>query len=100
MRHNVPLPRNEMPNIATSRFDNTTTPLIATDNHRGLTTDEAQARLKQYGPNAVVEEKAHPLKAFVKRFWAPIPWLLEATIIIQIFLREQVEAAVIDRKST
>ncbi len=61
----------------------------------GLTSAEAQARLKQYGPNAVVEEKAHPVKAFVRRFWAPIPWLLEATIIIQLFLGERVEAAVI-----
>ena len=84
-----------MPTIATSRIGNTTTPSIANDKHRGLTTAEAQARLRQFGPNAVVEEKAHPLKAFLKRFWAPIPWLLEATIIIQIFLRERVEAAVI-----
>jgi H+-transporting ATPase len=33
--------------------------------------------------------------AFLKRFWAPIPWLLEATTIIQVFLREKVKAAVI-----
>ena len=71
------------------------TPTIAANNHRGLTTAEAQARLKQFGPNAVVEEKAHPLRQFLKRFWAPIPWLLEATIIIQLFLGEHVEAAVI-----
>lgn len=32
------------------------TPTVATNNHRGLTTVEAQARLKQFGPNAVVEE--------------------------------------------
>jgi len=64
-------------------------------NNSGLSTAEAQARLKRFGPNAVVEEKAHPVKAFVKRFWAPIPWLLEATIIIQVFLGEEVEAAVI-----
>ena len=76
-----------MPNIATSRIGNTTTPRVTNHNHRGLTTAEAQARLKQFGPNAVVEEKAHPLKDFLKRFWAPIPWLLEATIIIQLFLR-------------
>ncbi len=69
--------------------------IVRSPNQQGLTTAEAQARLKQYGPNAVVEEKAHPLKAFVKRFWAPIPWLLEATIIIQLFLGERVEAAVI-----
>ncbi len=64
-------------------------------NGHGLTSAEAQARLKQFGPNAVVEEKAHPFKEIIKRFWAPIPWLLEATIIIQLFLGESVEAAVI-----
>ncbi len=64
-------------------------------NHRGLTAAEARARLRQFGPNAVVEEQAHPLRQFVRRFWAPIPWLLEATIIIQLFVGERVEAAVI-----
>ncbi|HEV2247334.1 MAG TPA: plasma-membrane proton-efflux P-type ATPase [Terriglobia bacterium] len=68
---------------------------ITNHNNSGLTTAEAHARQRQFGPNAVVEEKAHPVKAFVKRFWAPIPWLLEATIIIQLFLGEKVEAAVI-----
>lgn len=68
---------------------------ITHNNCRGLSTVEAQARLKQFGPNAVVEERAHPLRAFIKRFWAPIPWLLEATIIIQFFLHEEVEAVVI-----
>ncbi len=94
-RHSAPWPRNGMPDIATSRVSSTTAPRITNHNHRGLSTADAQARLKQFGPNAVVEEKAHPLRAFVKRFWAPIPWLLEATIIIQLFLREEVEAAVI-----
>ncbi len=69
--------------------------IVPAGDRGGLTSAEAQARLKQYGPNAVVEEKAHPVKAFVRRFWAPIPWLLEATIIIQLFLGERVEAAVI-----
>jgi H+-transporting ATPase len=74
---------------------NTTSSIVRARNQEGLTTAEAQARLKQSGPNAVVEEKAHPVKAFVKRFWAPIPWLLEATIAIQLFLGERVEATVI-----
>jgi H+-transporting ATPase len=73
----------------------TMTPAIAANNGRGLTSAEARARLKQFGPNAVVEAKVHPFKEFIKRFWAPIPWLLEATIIIQLFLGENVEAAVI-----
>ncbi len=71
------------------------TPTKANNNRRGLTTAEAHTLLKQFGPNSVVEEKAHPLKKFFKRFWAPIPWLLDATIIIQLFLGERVEAAVI-----
>jgi H+-transporting ATPase len=82
-------------NTATSGTNKTTAPRVTNHNHRGLTTTEALTRLKQSGPNAVVEEKAHPLSAFLKRFWAPIPWLLEATIIIQLFLGEKVEAVVI-----
>jgi H+-transporting ATPase len=68
---------------------------LATNQPPGLTTAEAAARLKQFGPNAVVEEKAHPLRRFLTRFWSPIPWLLEATIIIQLFLGETIEASVI-----
>ena len=81
---------------APSQGDGAPTQARLTDhNHRGLAAAEARARLVQFGPNAVVEEKPHPLKDFLKRFWAPIPWLLEATIILQLFLHEQVEAAVV-----
>lgn len=61
----------------------------------GLTASDVQVRRAQFGPNAVREEPPHPLRQFLKRFWTPIPWLLEATILIQIFLGERVEAAVI-----
>lgn len=61
----------------------------------GLTTAEAHARLKKFGPNAVREEEARPLRDFLKRFWAPIPWLLEASIILQLCIGETIEALVI-----
>jgi len=61
----------------------------------GLTAAEARARLAQFGPNAVREEKPHLFRQFLRRFWTPIPWLLEATILIQLFLGEKVEASVI-----
>ena len=61
----------------------------------GLTAAEARARLAQFGLNAVREEQPHPLRQFLRRFWTPIPWLLEATIIIQLFLGERAEAAII-----
>ncbi len=56
----------------------------ASNSPQGLTAAQVRARLQEFGPNAVVEEKPHPLRQFLKRFWAPIPWLLEATIIIQL----------------
>ena len=58
----------------------------------GLIAAEVVARLSQFGQNAVREERQHPVRQFLERFWAPIPWLLEATIIIQLFLDERVEA--------
>lgn len=72
-----------------------TTDPIGTGDGRGLSAAEAQARLRQFGPNAVAEQKTHPGQELVRQFWAPVPWLLEATIIIQIFLGEVVEASVI-----
>ncbi len=68
---------------------------FAVQKQSGLTTSEAGARLKQFGPNAVAEDKPHPMQQLLKRFWAPIPWLLETTIILQLFLSENLEAAVI-----
>ena len=84
-----------MLNTATSPISDMAASGGLNHNHRGLSTADAQARLRQFGFNAVVEQKAHPVKNLLKRFWAPIPWLLEATIIIQLLLGEPVEAAVI-----
>ena len=68
---------------------------ISNSGGSGLTSQEAQLRLKQFGPNAVKEEKPHPVKRLLLRFWAPVPWLLEATIVLQLFLGERLEAYVI-----
>lgn len=86
---------NKMSNIQTDSMSAPAPRRLIDHNHRGLTTAEALARQKQFGLNSVQEERAHPLKQFIKRFWTPIPWLLEATIIIQLFLHEALEAAVI-----
>jgi H+-transporting ATPase len=61
----------------------------------GLSSQEAAARLAQYGPNSVAEAKPHPLYRLAARFWAPIPWMLEAAIAVQLALGETFEAAVV-----
>ncbi len=61
----------------------------------GLTSQEAAARLIQYGPNTVEEERPHLALALLRKFWAPVPWMLEATIVLQFLLGKRDEAAVI-----
>ncbi len=61
----------------------------------GLTGKEAAARLRQYGPNSV-QDKPIPLwKQLGKRFWGPVPWMLETVIAIQLGLNRGIEALII-----
>ena len=61
----------------------------------GLTSEEAARRLRDCGPNASLEEEVSPWRRLLKEFWAPVPWMLEAAILLQLSLGERVEAAVI-----
>ena len=48
----------------------------------GLTQAEAAKRLTQYGPNEIEEKKTNPLLKFLSYFWGPIPWMIEAAVIL------------------
>src|ERR1700721_563032 len=48
----------------------------------GLTQAEAQKRLIQYGPNEIEEKKSNELLKFLSFFWGPIPWMIEAAVIL------------------
>src|SRR5271156_3959956 len=48
----------------------------------GLTQAEAAKRLTQYGPNEIEEKKANLLLKFLSYFWGPIPWMIEAAVIL------------------
>jgi H+-transporting ATPase len=65
------------------------------DLSHGLTSDEARRLLAKYGPNAMPDNTNQPWRSALAKFWAPVPWMLEAAIILQIVLHEYVEAAVI-----
>jgi len=53
----------------------------------GLSQAEAQKRLNQYGPNEIQEKKTHPLLKFLTYFWGPIPWMIEAAVILSAIVR-------------
>ncbi len=61
----------------------------------GLTSNEARRRLEQFGPNAMPDTTAHPLRMAFEKFWAPVPWMLEAAIVLELALGKTVEASVI-----
>jgi len=61
----------------------------------GLTSDEARRRLEKSGPNAVPDTAMHPLRRVLTKFWAPVPWMLEAAIGLEVALGKYVEAAII-----
>jgi H+-transporting ATPase len=61
----------------------------------GLTSDEAHTRLEKDGPNAMPDTSAHPLRNALAKFWAPVPWLLEASIVLELVLHKYYEALVI-----
>ena len=61
----------------------------------GLTSDEARRRLASSGPNAMPDTSMHPMRMALEKFWAPVPWMLEAAIVLELALGKYVEAAVI-----
>jgi H+-transporting ATPase len=69
--------------------------MATTDPPSGLTSDEARRRLDKFGPNAMPDTSMHPLRMALEKFWAPVPWMLEAAIVLELALGKYVEAAII-----
>jgi len=42
-----------------------------------------------------VDVSQHPVWRAIKKLWAPVPWMLEAAILIQLGLGDYVEAGVV-----
>src|ERR1035437_8080971 len=61
----------------------------------GLTGDEARRRLAAYGTNNVQDVVQHPINRAVKKLWAPVPWMLEAAVVLQLVLGEYLEASAV-----
>ncbi len=53
----------------------------------GLSQAEAQKRLTQYGPNEITEKKTNYFLKFLSYFWGPIPWMIEAAVILSAVAR-------------
>lgn len=62
---------------------------------QGLTAAEVEARLRQFGPNAIPEEKPRPLLLLLTKLWGPVPWMLEASLVLELAIGRNTQAAII-----
>ncbi len=62
---------------------------------QGLTSDEAQKRLAQYGPNAITAKEESLLKKLLGYFWGPIPWMIEAAALLSLLVQHWIDFAII-----
>ncbi len=92
-------PNNEQPEVSESKpgaEPDAKSAGAAKDNPSGgLTSDEARRLLAKFGPNAMPDTSMHPLRMALEKFWAPVPWMLEAAIVLELVVGKQVEAAII-----
>ncbi len=55
---------------------------LGSNKEKGLSCEEVQKRLTDYGPNEIPEKKNNPLLKLLKTFWGPIPVMIEAAAIL------------------
>ena len=53
----------------------------------GLSSEEAQKRLAEHGPNSLEVEKVSLWKKLIPFFWGPIPWMIEIAAILSAALQ-------------
>ena len=61
----------------------------------GLTSSEAARRLQKYGRNEIAEKKQSRLIAFLRYFWGPIPWMIEAAAVISALIQHWEDLGII-----
>ncbi|MGA7316129.1 MAG: plasma-membrane proton-efflux P-type ATPase [Silvibacterium sp.] len=61
----------------------------------GLSQAEVQKRLTQYGPNEIAEKKTNEFLKFLTYFWGPIPWMIEAAVILSGVVRHWLDFFII-----
>jgi H+-transporting ATPase len=61
----------------------------------GLSQEEAERRLADYGYNEISEEKANSLLRFFSYFWGPIPWMIEVAAILSALVQHWTDFGII-----
>ncbi|HVC11960.1 MAG TPA: plasma-membrane proton-efflux P-type ATPase [Burkholderiales bacterium] len=62
---------------------------------RGLTEQQARERLARFGANEIQEQEEPLWHRVFRRFWGPIPWMIEAAAILSAVVRKWEDFAII-----
>jgi H+-transporting ATPase len=68
---------------------------LVTDTARGLSAAGAAKRLSEYGFNEIPEKEESLLHRVFRRFWGPIPWMIEIAAILSAVVRRWEDFAII-----
>jgi H+-transporting ATPase len=68
---------------------------LGTDIERGLTRAEAARRLAQYGFNEIREKEEALWHRIFRRFWGPIPWMIEAAGVLSLVVHKLADFVII-----
>ena len=82
------------PDIASASVPDTLAALHV-DPDGGLTQAEVDLRRKEHGYNEVAETKAHPVLAFLRKFWGISAWMLELIAVLSAVLGKYSDLVVV-----
>lgn len=61
---------------------------LNTDSKHGLSSEEAAKRLKSYGYNEIEEKEESLWHRIFRRFWGPIPWMIELAALLSAIVQK------------
>jgi H+-transporting ATPase len=61
---------------------------LKTDKQHGLNDSEAKYRIVQYGLNEIPEKEETFIQRLIRRFWGPIPWMIEIAAILSAIVQK------------
>lgn len=61
---------------------------LNSDPDQGLTGVEATARLERYGYNEIIEKEESLWHRIFRRFWGPIPWMIEVAALLSAIVQK------------
>jgi H+-transporting ATPase len=68
---------------------------LDTNTARGLSQSEAEKRLAEYGHNELPEKEESLLHRVFRRFWGPIPWMIEVAALLSAAVRRWEDFSII-----